>query len=155
MPIGGERPDPPKSKVLKIVKSIKDENKIKLFFKVNWDIFIIFILIILGSNFHLIFPNMGVAGRWYIYLFGQQLFGASTLFTFLYWRSIDKEYVFKKSLSLGIFLLSVLSSLGEGLKVFGNDILDQANKGFVLLAEYAFMLGITIVGIIFFYKDKK
>lgn len=157
MPIGGERPDPP-SKVRKQAKKEGkiDKNELKdNFIRVNYDIFIIFIAIILGSNLHNFFPNVSHGDKWNIYLFAQQLLGASTLYTLIYWIQVKRELIFKKSFALAIFLLSLYCSIGEIFNVFGIDLFNQVDKGYRLLSEFAFVFGVTLTGLLFFYKKKK
>ncbi len=160
MPVGGERPDPPKgqSGISGAKAKAKDplEKESKGFFAENWEILAIFTAVILGSNFHKIFPTLGEGKEWFIYLFGQQLLGASVLYTFVYWVKMPRKFAFKKSLALGILVLSVLSAVGEGLTVYGSAVLNQANKGGLLVAEYSFIAGICALGYVIYRKyDKK
>ncbi len=155
MPIGGERPDPPKgqAKIKKAVNSfLKVKEESKEFFADNWKIFTIFALIILGSNLHEILPVLGIGDKWSVYLFAQQLFGASALYTFIYWLERKRENVFEKSFSLTIFILSLYCVVGEFFNMLGLDFLNQVDKGWRLFSEFAFVVGVTLTGMIFYKK---
>lgn len=158
MPIGGERPTPPKIKgvVRNLRNNLKDtgnKETSKGFFNKNWGILLIFALIIIGSNLHDIFPGLGTQGKWNIYLFAQQMFGASVLFTFIYWRKVKREDVFHKSFAMAIFFLSVYCAIGEFFSMYGIDVFNQAKKGWMLFAEYAFLIGVFLTGIFFYRKN--
>lgn len=158
MPIGGERPDPPKGLV--VMKEIVKKNteffkEIKDFFMVNCEIIIIFMAIIVGSNLHEWFPNWGTGGKWNIYLFGQQLFGASSLYTLVYFLRTPKENIFQRSFSRGLFILSLYAAIGEFSAMYGEKLFSQSDKGLKLFAEFSFLAGITFAGMYFSRKNGK
>lgn len=156
MPILGERPPSDGGKFGSIRPGlVKKTNKFISFLLKNIEIFIVLVLIFIGSNFHVLFPNIGEGNLMDIYLAGQQLFGASFLFVGLYFFRINRKEVFKKSFYLGIFALSILCTIGEFFTVFGNTFLSQIDKGLFLFSEYAFIAGIMTLGFIFFNKNGK
>lgn len=122
------------------------------FFRENIEIFIVFVLVILSSNLWKLFTGLSPKQLGDVFVTFQQFGGAPVLFTYLYFHHIPRKLVFKKSLALGLFVLSSLSLIGEVLNIFGIKVLDQTNKGQIVVCEHVFVLTIVLVGLIFYKK---
>jgi len=124
------------------------------FIKNNIDIFIIFLLLVLGSNAHVLLQGLlPKADPMDIYLAAQQFSGGSVLMLFVYFLKVEKKNVFKKALALTLFILSVLAFIGEVCNIFQIPFLDQTNKGVFLIGEFAFFFIVLIIGVVRYKRD--
>jgi len=126
----------------------------KRFLEENLDFFLILILVILGSNAHVLLHGFFPEDKMFnVYLVAQQFSGAPVLFTFVYFLSVKKQFIIKKSLSLSLVALSILSFAGELFELFDVSILSQWDKGITLACEIVFISTVFTIGIIRFKKD--